>query len=458
MTRLRASWEYLRGTYWAVPSAMAITAVGLSVLMIQLDEVMTARLLEQLSWVYTGGPEGARAVLSTIAGSMITVAGVTFSITIVTLTLASQQFGPRLLRNFLRDLGNQIVLGTFVSTFVYCLLVLRTVRGSDDAEFVPHLSVTVGVLLAILSLAVLIFFIHHVATSIQASRIIANVADDLEAAIDRLFPDAEEKDSGTAERDEALVDDVNQVDEPGSAVRARTAGYVQAIDDLRLLKVAREQDVLARVHVRPGTFVRRGGVLLTIAPPSSQADWDDKPFRNVFVVGSDRSGAQDVAFFIDQLVELAVRALSPGINDPGTARLCIDRLEQALCIVAGRHLPTAERCDDDGRVRVFACPLTFAILVERAFDEIARYGRSSAVVTCRLLEALRSVASCVQRQADRPALLRQATAIAGELQEAAFSEGDRERVARCHRATLAALQVPTGDQRTPQRSRGSSYT
>jgi uncharacterized membrane protein len=198
MTRLRASWEYLRGTYWAVPSAMAVAAVGLSVAMIQLDEAATAGLLDRLSWVYTGGPEGARAVLSTIAASMITVAGVTFSITIVALTLAAQQFGPRLLRNFLRDLGNQVVLGTFVSTFIYCLLVLRTVRGSDDEEFVPHLPVTVGVILA-MSLGVLIFFIHHVATSIQASRIIANVAEDLEGAINRLFPETIGDDSATAD-------------------------------------------------------------------------------------------------------------------------------------------------------------------------------------------------------------------------------------------------------------------
>jgi uncharacterized membrane protein len=229
MTRLRAAWEYLRGTYWVVPSAMSAVAVALSVGMIQLDQAATSTLLQRLSWVYTGGPEGARAVLSTIAASMITVAGVTFSITIVALTLASQQFGPRLLRNFLRDFGNQVVLGTFVSTYVYCLLVLRTVRGSDDAEFVPHLAVTVGVTLALSSLGVLIFFIHHVATSIQASRIIANVAEDLESAIDRLFPEPV--------GDDALGSGVPGASPPHSrsmgdarAVMAKTSGYVQAID------------------------------------------------------------------------------------------------------------------------------------------------------------------------------------------------------------------------------------
>ena len=138
MIRLRAVWERMRSTYWAVPSAMATVSVVVALLMIDVDQALTARLLNQLSWVYTGGPEGARAVLSTIAASMITVTGVTFSITVVALTLASQQFGPRLLRSFLRDLGNQVTLGTFISTFLYCLLVLRTVRGTDDEQLQPQ--------------------------------------------------------------------------------------------------------------------------------------------------------------------------------------------------------------------------------------------------------------------------------------------------------------------------------
>ena len=445
MTRLRALWEYLRGTYWAVPSAMSVGAVLLAFGMIQLDEAATPKLLNRLSWVYTGGPEGARAVLSTIAASMITVAGVTFSITIVALTLASQQFGPRLLRNFLRDFGNQVVLGTFVSTFLYCLLVLRTVRGSDDAEFVPHLAVTVGVTLAILSLGVLIFFIHHVATSIQASRIIANVAEDLERAIDRLFPDAIGEDAASAGRPSPSAAGPSKV--PGAReVTTRTTGYVQTIDADGLMRIAREHNALVRVHASPGSFVRRGGVLLTVAPGTNRAEPDAKSFRDVFIIGSDRTGTQDVTFFVDQLVELAVRALSPGINDPGTARLCIDRLEQALCHLAGRHIPSAERYDDDGDVRVIACPLTFPDVVASAFEEIARYSRTSVSVTCRLLEAVRSVGTCVKRQADRSALLRQAAVIAAGAPDERLSDHDRELIAQCHRAVLDVLHAGPGNQ------------
>jgi uncharacterized membrane protein len=450
MTRLRASWEYLRGTYWAVPSAMSLAAVLLSLGMIQLDHAVTPRLLDRLSWVYTGGPEGARAVLSTIAASMITVAGVTFSITIVALTLASQQFGPRLLRNFLRDFGNQVVLGTFVSTFLYCLLVLRTVRGSDDEEFVPHLAVTVGVTLAMVSLGVLIFFIHHVATSIQASRVIANVAEDLEGAIDRLFPESIGEDGASATGSASSADEHRAG--AGRPVRARTTGYVQAIDADGLMSLAREHDVVVQVHARPGAFVRKSSVLLTVAPAPGQAHPGDKPFSDAWIIGSDRTGTQDVTFFMDQLVELAVRALSPGINDPGTARLCIDRLEQALCHLAGRHIPSAGRFDEDGHLRVLASPLTFPDVVGRAFDEIARYGRSSVSVTCRLLEAVGTIGSCVTREADRSALVRQAAVVAASVRDVPLSDHDRELIADCHRAALAALHAPAVDQLTASSS------
>jgi uncharacterized membrane protein len=179
----------LRSSYWFVPSVMALLSIGVALGMIVVDQSVGEDGIQGYWWIYAGGPDGARAVLATVAGSIISVAGVTFSIKIAALTLASQQFGPRLLRNFMADRGNQFVLGTFIATFLYCLLVLRTVRSWEDAEFVPHLSVTLGVLLAVASLGVLIYFIHHIAASIQASNVIARVSGELQAAIDRLFPE-----------------------------------------------------------------------------------------------------------------------------------------------------------------------------------------------------------------------------------------------------------------------------
>jgi uncharacterized membrane protein len=186
-------------------------------------------------------------------------------------------------------------------------------------------------------------------------------------------------------------------------------------------------------------------VLLTVTPTSGDAYLDDEPFHDLFIIGSERTGTQDVTFFIDQLVELAVRALSPGINDPGTARLCIDRLEEALCHLSGREMPSPWRYDGAGRARVFTRPRAFGGIVEAAFDEIARYGRSSVSVTCRLLEAVRNVGLCVKREADRRALLRAATVVAAGVREVSLSDTDRELIARCHRVTLTVLHAQPGD-------------
>jgi uncharacterized membrane protein len=416
---------------------MAVGAVGVSVLMIQVDEALTPAFIGSLPWVYAGGPEGARAVLSTIAGSMITVAGVTFSITIVALTLASQQFGPRLLRGFLRDLGNQIVLGTFVSTFLYCLLVLRTVRGNDDAQFVPHLSVTLGVLLAMLSLGVLIFFIHHVSISIQASQIIANVAADLGSAVVRLFPD----ELGHADKRSTDVGALPD-DREGQTVSATASGYVQAIDGDALLRLTAEHDVILRIEVPPGRFVHDGATLMRAWSKAALDTAFGERARAAFILGSGRTPTQDVQFFIAQLVELAVRALSPGINDPGTARMCLDRLGQMLCLMATRDMPAAARYGDDGRLRVMTSPLTFDDMAAAAFNEIRRYGRSSVSVTSHLLDVIRGVAGCVTREPDRRALLQHADGIMVDSQKAAFGEADRALVQASYVAAQAALQVP----------------
>lgn len=441
MTRFLALWERMRGTYWAVPSAMAAASVVFSIVMIDVDRALTAQFLSELSWVFTGGPEGARAVLSTIAASMITVAGVTFSITIVALTLASQQFGPRLLRNFLRDLGNQVTLGTFVSTFIYCLLVLRTVRGTDDEQFVPHLAVTVGVVLAMLSLGVLIFFIHHVATSIQASHVIAHVAADLEGAIDRLFPEQMGR-GAVPHPSERAACAPSPMFEGAHAIVAVGGGYVQAVDSARLLKRAKKNNLVLRVDSRPGTFVRSGTPLVSVAPPFTPADDVEASVRETFIIGAERTGTQDLGFFIDQLVELAVRALSPGINDPATARACIDRLEQALHHLAGHRMPSAFRHDDDGTLRVVARAVTFVGMLDLAFTEIARYGRSSVSVSCRLLEAVRDLAPSVSDEADRLALVRQAIFVGDRPADSFDNEMDRAALAGCYRAALSALHRP----------------
>jgi uncharacterized membrane protein len=310
--QLSALWERLRMSFWFVPTLMSAGAAVLAFTMLALDARLGDDLLDSLSWVYGGGPEGARSLLSTVASSAITVAGTTFSITIAALSLASSQFGPRLLRNFVRDTGNQVVLGTFVATFLYCLLVVRTVRGLEDIRVVPHLSVTVGVLLAIANLGVLIYFIHHVATAIRADQVVAAVGRELDGALDQLFPE---------QLGRGLVAQVAERELPAAPPDARAValdrdGYLQIVDAGSLMALAGERDLVVRLLRRPGDFVIAGEAVALIWP-ATQADAECRDaIRSTLILGSERSAQQDALFAVDQLVEVAARALSPGVNDP----------------------------------------------------------------------------------------------------------------------------------------------
>lgn len=406
--------DTVRSSYWFIPSLMLLGSGALAVALVAVDQRVGAGSLKGLWWVFSGGAEGARALLSTVAGSVIAVAGTTFSITTAVLSLTSSQFGPRLLRGFLRDRGNQFVLGTFVATFLYCLLVLRRVRSVEEALFVPHIAVTGGVVLAIASVCVLIFFIHHVSVSIQASRIIAGVARELEEAIDRLFPEPIGKEDTSLSVTARLP---SEEDEQTCAVCAHESGYVQAVDGKVLLALAEEKNLRLMLPHAPGQFVRRGGVIVHISG-SGVVDADTaERVRAAFSLGEQRTAAQDVEFLVLELVEVAVRALSPGINDPFTAILCLDRLSAALCHLAGRALPSALRYDTQGTLRVIAPPVSFAGLVETAFGEIRHYGKNDPAVARRLREAVREIMECARTEEQRDVLRKEAARLGGEEQE-----------------------------------------
>jgi uncharacterized membrane protein len=437
-TRLRTLAEALHATFWVIPVLMTLAAITLSFALVTLDEAVRDPALAQVGWIWHGGPEGARTLLSTVAGSMITVAGVVFSVTIVALSLASSQFGPRLLRNFMRDTGNQIVLGTFIATFVYCLLVLRTVRGNGTQEFVPSIAITGGVALALVSLGVLIYFIHHVSASIQVTHLITVVSRDLLAAIDRLFPET----LGHGARDAPRPPNVPPFEDLGREahpVRAAQSGYMQAIDSDGLMQLAAAHDLMLHVTHRPGHFVVRGTALVTVWCQGGVDEGVAEGVQEAFILGAERTLTQDVEFAVDQLVEVAVRALSPGVNDPFTAMTCIDRLGEALCRLAERVLPSPDRSDAHGTLRVLADPVTFAGLADAAFTQIRQYGRSSAAVTIRLLETLAVVAARTSRPEDRAALHHHALLIARGAQQALPEEWGRQVVDERYRAVERAL-------------------
>jgi len=431
--RLRDFWEAISSSLWFVPSLLTGLAAVLALGTVALD----AALPNHTGWGYAGGADGAREVLSTIAGSMITVAGVSFSVMIVALTLASQQFGPRLLRNFMRDTGNQVVLGTFIATFTYCLLVLRTISGQGNG-FVPNVSVTVAIVLALASLGVLIYFIHHAAVSIQAPQVIAMVAADLDQAIRRLFPETLGRAFNTGPQIQQHV--IEEFGPDDDCVLASGDGYLRSLDTDQLLKIAIEVDLVVQLKYSPGDFVVAGTMLAAVRPPLHCDERTREKIRQTFILGSERTHLQDVAFSIQQLVEIAVRALSPGVNDPFTALNCIDRLSAALRRLMETSFPSAYRYDENGRVRIIVRPVSCAQLVDAAFDPIRRYGRCSAAVAIRLLESMATIALGAQREEDRAALLRQASMVA-EGGKSLPEPRDAQRVEQAFRAALEALQA-----------------
>lgn len=386
-TRLGTLWESLRSSFWFLPTAMAAAATALAIGLIRVDVWLDFEARFDLGALYAVGPEGARAILSVIASSMITVAGLTFSITMLTLQLATSQFGPRLMRNFMRDRSNQLVLGTFIAAFVYCILVLRAIRGTEDSGFVPHLAVSFGVLLAVAGVAVLIYFIHHIAASIRIENLLAELATETKHTIDAIYP--ERIDCNPALGGETAKDLIPSDFEAASgSIFLRESGYVQSVDVDNLMRLAIDADVLLRIEARPGQFVTSQDAIITAYPFDRISDDAADKARGAIVIGVDRTPEQDLAFSIRRLVEIAQRALSPGTNDPTTALYCIDRLGEALGRVARRPIPPSIRLDENKRPRIeigvasladFACP---------AFAAIARYGMADAELIAHLLTAM----------------------------------------------------------------------
>ena len=385
-------------------------------------------------------------MLSTVAGSMMTIASVTFSITIVALQLASAQFGPRLLRNFMRDRGNQLAIGTFIATFTYCLLILRTVNGTEGQVFVPHISVSVGLILTLASLGILIYFIHHSAESIQAENVISGVSRDLLSAIERLYPATLGK-----EPIEVLKEGKTSHLPAGFAANCRSisaprSDYLQAIDVVRLLKLARKKDIVIALDQRPGKFFFKGNDLARVWPSDRVDDDLADEINNAFYFGKRRTLTQDVEFAIDQLVEVAVRALSPGINDPFTAINCVDRLGAALCVLVEKFIPSPYRYDEDGNLRVVTDASTIPGIIDAAFNQIRQAGRADTAVTIRLLETIVAVGRDTRDPAFLDPLRRQADAIHRGSQDGLQDKNDRADAEERYRAAIVILD---GNTRVP---------
>jgi uncharacterized membrane protein len=429
MGRIQGIWEELRSSLWFVPALMVAGAVLLAVAFIELDSRINYETLVEWPVLFGSSAEGARNILSTIAGSMITVAGVTFSITIVALSLASNQYTPRILRNFMRDRANQAVLGVFVSVFIYCLIVLRSIRGGEEA-FIPSLSVVFAVVLALLGIAFLIYFIHHIAASIQASTIISAVAKETIDAIRVLFPE----DMGEGEEDEPapLPEDCSWEASP-----AFKTGYIQGVDAEAMIAFAEKHGLVLRMERRIGDFVIEGTPLVSISPPGRLGKDAAGALKDFYAVNTYRTVAQDVAFGVRQLVDIALKALSPGVNDTTTALVCVDHLGAILYALTDRKIPPRLRYTE-GALRVIARGPTFEGLVEDSFSEIRLLAKGSAVVFVRILSAIQTVATHTGNESRQRVLWRQIMSVSDLVGQ---NVGDEYGRAAIHEAASKAARA-----------------
>jgi uncharacterized membrane protein len=444
--RARGLWITLSSSLWFIPGAIVGVSVVLAVVLIEVSERVDSEALAELPRLFGAGAAGSRGMLSTIAGSVITVAGVTFSITIAALALASAQYTPRVLRTFMGDRANQVVLGTFVGVYSYCLVVLRTIRGGDEGTFVPSIAVLGGFVLALVSVGVLIFFIHHIAGALQASTILDRVRRTTEIALGDLFPD---DDSESLDEDESVPTATGN----GAAWRALPAprtGYVQSVDVGGLIAFAREHDVIVRMDRAVGDFVTADAPLLSLAPaeeegadrePSTRHDVDTADtLRSLFTINAHRTVEQDPAFGILQIADIALKALSPGINDTTTAVTCVDHLGALLACAAKRRIGPRVREEPDGVTVITAGP-SFSGLVALAFDDIRRNASGNVTVLGRLFDAIESAATFTRNPGRHRALAEQVELLAEATQRTVGAPSDRELLAE--RARLARVRLAT---------------
>lgn len=387
MIRIEAWLEALGDQFWLRPAIVVVACIIAAEAGVWLERAGPLGQIESAgSWGYSGGAEGARALLSAVASSSIGVAGTIFSITIAALSLASSQMGPRLLRNFVRDGRNQFALGIFVGTFAYALVVVRTVRSQDEGVFVPHLAVTGGIILAMFCVATLVWFVHHIATSINVERVVDTVHNDLIASIK----------AGTLSSP-----GLNPVEfDGGQEISVSGSNYLQAIDLEALADWAAKNDTKVRLLVRPGEFVPLGLPVAEICPSREDAT---EALERALTFGHQQVTLQDLEFSVRQLTEIAVRALSPGINDPFTAGTVLERLADALCRVAPRFFPTGAIARD-GQIVVVRPVTDYGGLCDAMFHTIRQNAATSGFVLIRILDVLTKVVQ-VERQPDRIATI-----------------------------------------------------
>jgi uncharacterized membrane protein len=430
--RARAWWDDLKDSLWVLPTITVTLSFIAAVLLVRLNDRMPAAIRDL---AFGGTPDGARAVLSELAGATFTVTGVVFSLTIVALQMASSQFTPRLLRTFLRDRRTQGVLSGMLGSGVFDVAVLRTVRSDegDVGAFVPEVAVSVALLYALVAVGLLVFFLHHLTRHMRVDVIMHDIRAETLTQLELLKADREQ------------LPDLEAPLPPSTAVPivAKRDGYLQTVDVAALGRGAEELDVIVRLRPTMGSWVSRGTTIAWVwgvdgGPPPNEPDALSSAVHAGLHLGPDRTESDDLAFGLRQITDIAVRALSPGVNDPTTAVQALGQLAAILVQLADQPLGADSVHDDEGRIRASAPRGDFGQHLDLAVDQIRRYGAQEPSVLITLCELLTDVAERVADSADRTAMVRDQL----ERTEAAMDVVDpvaRDRVREAVRYVARAL-------------------
>ncbi|MEB4211381.1 DUF2254 domain-containing protein [Mycobacterium sp. 94-17] len=434
-----ADWrrEALRTNLWVVPALETVVILVLFVVTYATDRSAYEGHIHFPDWVLSGTADTARVILTTIAAAIITVIGIVFSITIVVLTLASTQFGPRMLRNCVRDVGTQAALGAFVATFCYTMITLVSVGGGGDkGDFVPHLSITVALVLTMANVGVLVYFLNHVAVMIQLPVVIAAIAKTLNNEIE-----AQNRGATPGELIEggpSCEDLLARLAESGAPIRTPRSGYLQVIRMDKLTKVATKANAVIELPYRPGHFLVAGQVMARVWPAGA-AGAVQKYLTSGHIAGAYRTLPQDISFGVDQLVEIALRALSPAVNDTFTGMTCVDWIADGLCRISRSWHPQRVRLDQRGEIRVIAYQPNFDRLVQRAFDTVRQAAAGMPAILIRQLDALVKIIEQTPDRSRQTVLMRQADAIQKLNLETVADPRDRDDVTRRYDAVMRLI-------------------
>ena len=406
MKKLLFFWNELKATFWLVPVLIIVLSILLAIGFVYLDQLIAFSPEGPGRFFFVDNVDSARNILSIISGAMIGVAGTVFSVTLVALTLASSQLGPRLIKNFMYVRLNQVVLGAYVSTFLYCLIVLNSLQENDDFVFIPSLAILLAIIAAIANIVLLIIFIHQISISIQADKVISDISSFISKKIKVLFP--EKMDDEEEPGNNLPVENIKSEYDTIVEVKSPRHGYMQYVDNDSLIDLMTRYDALFEMSYRPGDYIVNDIVIGKLYTNNNVEEDQIEKILFQFVIGNTKTAQQDLEFSIHQMVEIAGRALSPGMNDPFTAIACIDNLTATMCYLAQVKFPSKYRIDDKKELRVIADTIDFDGVLDAAFNQIRQFSAGNTAVIIRLMEVLLIIHEFTKNESYKKAIVKHA--------------------------------------------------